>query len=169
MLRNTLFACLATVTLGWLAPVALAQPMVPGGGPQRPTFSPYLQLLNRGGSPALNYLGVVRPQQQLAQQLNQLQQQNIASQNFYNDALNQDLNDLANLLQPTGNVAVFNNTGNYFNRYGSSFSSGVGGLGGGGMNRGGFNSMRPSFAGPRPSAGAGLGGFGGGLGGGLRR
>jgi len=71
-----------TITLG--AVLALASPVYaqfPLGGynpPQmqsRPPVSPYLNL-NRGGTqPGINYYGLVRPQQQTAQQLQNLQGQ----------------------------------------------------------------------------------------------
>ena len=72
---RTLLACAALLIA---STVAFAQPMPGGGvggGAQRPTFSPYLNLLNRGNNPGLIYLGIVRPQQQMQQQFNQLQQQ----------------------------------------------------------------------------------------------
>ena len=43
----------------------------------RPAVSPYLNLF-RGGSPALNYYDLVRPQQEFASALQQLQQQQAA-------------------------------------------------------------------------------------------
>jgi hypothetical protein len=47
----------------------------PGAYPTvRPTFSPYLNLL-RGGSPTLNYYGLVRPEVDFRNSLGQLQQQ----------------------------------------------------------------------------------------------
>lgn len=148
--------------------VARAQPMPSTGSPQRPVFSPYLNLLNGGSSPALNYFGLVLPQQQFQQQAGQLQQQlNTANTDFQSlQTQNQQLaGGLINLFLPaTGNVATFNNTGNYFNRVGGG---GLGGISAGGGNRaGGFNrpggagGAQPSFARPaatRPTAGGGLG------------
>lgn len=134
----------------------LAQPVPPGGVPQRPTFSPYLNLLNRGAGPAVNYFGMVRPQQQFQQQAGLLQQQlNTANTEFQSLQLqNQQLaTGLINVFLPqTGNVAVFNNTGNYFNRIGG----GAGGttFGGGGSRPGG--GFQPSFARPGPTGGSGL-------------
>src|SRR5262249_237412 len=47
----------------------------PGGAPAvRPPFSPYLNLLRQNSSPAVNYFGLVRPQQQFAGSLQGLQQ-----------------------------------------------------------------------------------------------
>src|SRR5262245_33245992 len=52
------------------APGSIGQPPFTS----RPTVSPYLNLLRRGGSPALNYYTLVRPQNQFYQSLQQLQQ-----------------------------------------------------------------------------------------------
>jgi hypothetical protein len=157
---------LAFALLGLATGLADAQPLPGNGsGARRPTTSPYLGLLANTGSPALNYMAFVRPQQQLQQQMGEIQQQNILGNRAFDQALNQDLNTISQLLTPTGNVSVFNNTGNYFNRYGSSFgrSGGSGGsFGGAGMNRGSFGggggSSRSSSSGAR-----GLGGIGGGI------
>ena len=131
------------IALAGELPTASAQPQVPGGGISRPTFSPYLNLLggNGGRSPALNYLGIVRPQIQLNQQFGQLQQQ-LTNQN---QAINQAIQASdESFLPPTGNVSVFNSTGGYFNRI-------PGVSAGGGSSAGGFS--RPLGA---------LGGAGGG-------
>lgn len=157
---------LALALLGLAIGVADAQP-IPGNGAgvRRPTTSPYLGLLANTGSPALNYAAIVRPQQQLQQQMGVMQQQNILGNRAYDQALNQDLNTISQLLSPTGNVAVFNNTGNYFNRYGSSFGrsgGGGGSFGGGGMNRGSFGGGG-GFNRPSSSGASGLGGIGGGI------
>jgi len=138
--------------------------------PLRPAFSPYLNLLNGGSSPALNYFGLVLPQQQFQQQAGQLQQQlNTANSDFQSlQTQNQQLaGGLINLFLPaTGNVATFNNTGNYFNRVSGSGLGGVSAGGGGGNRAGGFNrpggagGAQPSFARPattRPAGGGGLG------------
>lgn len=135
---------------------AFAQPLPPSGPIQRPVISPYLNLLNGSGSPALNYFGLVLPQQQLAQQFGQLQQQATQTNLAVNQALAQDASALNSILAPTGTVAAFNSTGNYFNRYGNSFGSF--GSSSGGMNRGGLGAssaiQRPSYAG-----GSGIGGI----------
>jgi hypothetical protein len=143
-----------------------AQPAPPSGPVQRPTFSPYLNLLNRGGSPALNYLGIVRPQQQFAQQFGQLQQQANQTNMALNQAITQEATVLNELLAPTGNVATFNNTGGYFNRFGgaASFGGSTVGLGRSGGLGGASALQRPSFAG-----GSGAGGLGRPSAGGLRR
>ena len=114
---------------------ASAQPQVPrGGAAQRPTYSPYLNLLGGGfsGNAGLNYLGYVRPQMQLNQQFNQLQQQLTTQNQNIDDAIHQT----QDLLLPTGNVSVFNSTAGYFNRVpGVTSGGGIGGLSGSGFSR----------------------------------
>ncbi len=149
------------------ATVASAQPMPGGGGAaQRPTFSPYLNLLNRGGNPGLNYLGIVRPQQQMQQQFNQLQQQTNQQLQSLGQSYDSQLDALSGAFLPaTGNVAVFNSAPGYFGRipFGSgvySPSGGGGGLGGGGMGRFGGSAgamgamQRPGFSGGGAGGGA---------------
>jgi hypothetical protein len=62
------------LTLALAASMAQAQPVVQPTAPNYtpPVLNPYLNLL-RGGNPAINYLGLVRPQMQQAQQLQMLQ------------------------------------------------------------------------------------------------
>ncbi len=140
-----------------------AQPMpggAGGGGAQRPTFSPYLNLLNRGNNPGLNYLGIVRPQQQMQQQFNQLQQQTNQQLQSLGQSYDSQLDSLSGALLPaTGNVSVFNSAAGYFGRipFGSGIynpnGGGGGGFGGSGTSRfgGGSGAMgamqRPGFAG----------------------
>jgi hypothetical protein len=115
-------------------------------------------------------MAFVRPQQQIQQQMGMMEQQNVLANRAFDQAINQDLNTISQLLTPTGNVATFNNKGNYFNRFGSSFGSiGGGSTGGFGSGAGGMN--RGSFGGAftRPSSGGGMGAAMGGLGGGIRR
>jgi len=149
------------------APVLFAQPM-PGVGPaQRPSFSPYLNLLNTGNNPGLNYLGIVRPQMQLQQQFNQLQQQTNQQTAALGQAYDSQLGALANaFLPPTGNVSTFGNLGGYFGRIPMGNNAGGYGSRFGGVGGALSNLQRPGFAG-------GGGGAGGGArapaGGGLRR
>ena len=144
------FGCLL-VTVS-LVGAATAQPQPPGGGAglggSRPTFSPYLNLVGRG-NPAINYLGIVRPQLQAQQQFGQLQQQanaNSAGLQTLNSglAVGADPNSLQ-----TGVVARFNNTSPYFNRHPIT--------GSGGSVGGGFR--------PTQLAAGGVGGIGQGAGG----
>lgn len=150
---------LAAFAVLLLASAAFAQPQPPVGPALRPTFSPYLNLLNRGNNPGLNYLGIVRPQQQMQQQFNQLQQQQNQQFAALGQAYDAQLDTLANAFLPaTGNVAVFGNTGGYFGRIpvGNGTSGGFGGsrFGGTGSFSGAANLNRPSFAG---GTGGGLG------------
>lgn len=145
----------ATVLLS--APVLFAQPMPGVGAAQRPTFSPYLNLLNRGNNPGLNYLGIVRPQQQMQQQFNQLQQQTNQQLLSLGQAYDGQLDALAGaILPPTGNVSTFGNLGGYFGRI--PMGNGVGGFGGtsrfGGMGGAVPNMQRPGFAGGGGGGGA---------------
>lgn len=143
-----------------LAAPLFAQPQPPVGPAQRPAFSPYLNLLNRGNNPGLNYLGIVRPQQQMQQQFNQLQQQTNQQFAALGQAYDSQLDTLTGaLLPPTGNVSTFGNLGGYFGRIPTGSAGGGGGFGG--SRVGGFGSFggaanlsRPSFAG---GSGAGLG------------
>jgi hypothetical protein len=48
------------------------------GGPPRPALSPYLNLLRPSTLPAINYYGLVRPQQQVQASLQSLQAQTTA-------------------------------------------------------------------------------------------
>ncbi len=145
----------AFVPIFLVASFAPAQPMPPGGPVQRPTFSPYLSLLSNTGSPALNYFGLVRPQQQMAQQFGQLQAQQQQTAALVNQAIGQEAAVLNEILAPTGNVATFNNTGNYFNRFGGQ-NAAFGRTSAASFGQpGGANILqRPSFAG-----GSGAGGL----------
>ena len=88
-MKRLLFAAVVLVFAGLASelPRASAQPQAPGGGGSGPRFSPYLGLLSGNRSPGLNYLGVVRPQQQLNQQFGQLQQQLTMQNQSLNEAL----------------------------------------------------------------------------------
>jgi hypothetical protein len=90
------FSWLAVLVSGTFVNFALAQaPVVqPTIGPYvrpsvspyyRPAFSPYLNL-GRGGNPAVNYYGLVRPQQQFATSIQQLRE---ADTTLFNSAASQ--------------------------------------------------------------------------------
>jgi hypothetical protein len=100
-----LYRCpVALFALLVFSPAADAQPPAP---PSTPPNSPYLNLLRRGASPAVNYYGLVRPEQNLRQSLQGLQaatasnEQSIADLNTGGPA-------------PTGANAQFFNHGRYF-------------------------------------------------------
>lgn len=103
-------AILILAALGGVNPLP-AQPPVPGGlgGTRPPALSPYLNLARQGGSPGLNYYGLVRPQQQFQQSVLDLRGAVNANQqiigNFQNDP---------NGLSPTGHGSGFMNYNSYF-------------------------------------------------------
>ncbi|HEY2785843.1 MAG TPA: hypothetical protein VGJ05_12815 [Fimbriiglobus sp.] len=149
------FAAVAAVVLGSTA-LANAQPQLPVTQ-SRPVFSPYLNLLRNGGSPALNYFGIVRPEQQFAQQQFQFRQQ-LQQTNQAVQAVNQAVIAGGDPNIPeTGHAAVFNNTLHYFG--GQPGASG----GGGGSN---FQSAGRSL--PKPGT-ANPGRYGGTAGNGIPR
>lgn len=159
MTRANLFqlSVLITAVLTW-SPSATAQ----FGGSQpgsSPTYSPYLNLL-RGGNTGVgqNYFGLVRPQQEFAQQ---------------NQALGQGLQSLQmqgmqggnqpfqggygySQLGATGHPVIFNSFGN------GQFSGGYTGVGGGGFGGGGGGFNGGGFNGGQFGGGGMGGGFGGG-------
>src|SRR5262245_2399192 len=101
-----------------------AQPpgFAPGGIGQppftsRPTVSPYLNLLRRGGSPALNYYTLVRPQNQFYQSLNQLQQE-VGTNAQGLSALEQTTT--GRTMSPTGHATGFMTQAAYFMNLGGT-------------------------------------------------
>jgi len=107
-MKKSLWTVIAS--LGVLACVAVSpahaqfQPQTNPAG--RPAVSPFLNLL-RGGNPAVNYYGLVRPQLQTQATLQQLQQQLALNQLGLNTAENQP--DLT-----TGHAARFGNFSHYY-------------------------------------------------------
>ncbi len=90
-----------------------AQQPAPGvPAPARPVFSPYLNLLRRDASPAINYYGIVRPQINTMNAL-QMQQQQISTI-ARQETQNQGAGAAAADLPVTGQPAYFLNTGGYF-------------------------------------------------------
>ena len=161
-MRSSAKFCLPVALAALLAGAAAAQPQPSAGPVGRPAFSPYLNLLNNGSSPALNYLGYVRPQQQQAQQLNQLSQQYNQSTNALQNSLSELQQGIDPNVRSTGYVASFNNTRGYFSRNPINGGGGLKSGGGGGVGSGGgFNTMN------RGGGGFGGGGFGGGGAGGM--
>ena len=85
---------------------AQAQYVRPAVSPYaRPAVSPYLNLL-RSGNPAVNYYGLVRPQQDTISSLQQLQQQADYGQGLGGDN--------TATLPTTGHAARFGNYSHYF-------------------------------------------------------
>ncbi|MGL6075093.1 MAG: hypothetical protein ACRC8S_13115 [Fimbriiglobus sp.] len=155
--RKLTFTLIALLGLSF---VAQAQP--PGAPAPRPSVSPYLNLVNRGNNPALNYLSIVRPQQQMAQQFNQLNQQYRQSINGLQNSIDQLGQEQNQSFNPfTGHAAVFNSTYGYFSRHPVSGTMAGGGGGGMGMG-GGFGGGARSFGGGAMMGGGGamMGGMG---------
>lgn len=120
------------------------------GGVSRPTTSPYLNLLGRG-NPAINYFGIVRPQQQF---------QNLISGGLSGPGIGQseDPTD-PELRRGTGHPATFDNLSHYyFNNPAVPTQRGVGGMGGrvGGMAAG-MMGMPAGQAGMMPGGAMGRG------------
>ena len=133
-----------------------AQPPVPGaglGGAPRPPFSPYLNLNRQGGNSALNYYGLVRPQTQFQQSIQNLQGAVGANQQSIG---NLQTDSLGMAQSPTGHAAGFMTYSGYFlNNQGF-------GAAGGQQNR--FTNQNTRT--PQPGSGINPGG---GPGGGIRR
>jgi hypothetical protein len=132
----------------------------PGSVPiTQPTFSPYLNLLRRDNSAALNYYGLVRPEIEFRNSLLGLQQQVTLNRM----ALNQEI-DPATGLPATGHTAYFLNLGGYFlnlgggtagsgtRSFGGTGAAGFGGVGATGLAGGQVG--QPSLT--RPASGAAI-------------
>jgi hypothetical protein len=91
------------MALGLSASAAQAQS--PIGAPP-PPYSPYLNLLRPGANPALNYYGLVRPQQDFARTMQSIQGQLLNTQQSIADQASGDL--------ATGHPTYFMNYGGYF-------------------------------------------------------
>jgi hypothetical protein len=82
-MRHHIVAAIASVGVVGLMATGLARaqaprpilPQSPSALPSNPAVSPYLNLLRSGSSPAVNYYGIVRPQQQYNAALTSLEQQ----------------------------------------------------------------------------------------------
>lgn len=137
------------------ADVLFAQPL-PGalGQPSRPAFSPYLNLNRPGGSPALNYYGLVQPQTQFRQSVQNLQGAVNSNQQMIGN-LQGDTNEPT----ATGHGFGFMNSGGYFMTTGQ-MNTNQGGAGtqrrfGSGQM---FRAPSPGVSGPTPGASYGGGG-----------
>jgi hypothetical protein len=105
MNRQLVFLALIVMATVLSPSVADAQPPLPGTA--RPTFSPFLNLARQGGTPALNYYGLVRPEMQFNQSLQNLQGAIGTNQ--------QAIGDLqAGGVPATGHATQFLNYGGYF-------------------------------------------------------
>jgi hypothetical protein len=108
-LTRSLVPVLVVLSLGLVAPSARAQAPTP---PRTagPAVSPYLNLLRRGSDPAINYYGLVRPQVDFRNSIQNLQQQ-VSAQ-----AAGTGLEGQAAGLPPTGHAVQFMSYGGYFGR-----------------------------------------------------
>lgn len=118
-LLGSAIAVIATLSLA--AGDLSAQPPVPGGGQfsRPPAFSPYLNLLRSGGSPALNYFGLVRPEMQFRQAI-----QTLNADVSQNRQLIGNMDPTGSGLPFTGHPTQFMNLGGYFMNSGSNAASG---------------------------------------------
>jgi hypothetical protein len=89
-------------------------------GVRQPAFSPYLNLLRPGGTPALNYYGLVRPEQQFRQSIQTLQTGVAANQQALGAIQTGGVG-----LPATGHPTQFLNYGGYFLNNGPSLGRGV--------------------------------------------
>jgi hypothetical protein len=105
-------AILACLTIG--VGTVHAQPPGPGSYTRPPAFSPYLNL-NRGGSPAINYYGLVRPEVQFRQSLLHLSNDVAANQQALGSG-NPGFNDMPF----TGHPTQFMNLSGYFMNNGTA-------------------------------------------------
>ena len=121
--------CACGVLLGLAGGVGAQPPgVVPGG----PAFSPYLNLLRNNNPAYLNYYGLVRPQLEFRNSIQNLQQQSINTQS--------EISGLIDTTFPaTGHRTTFLNTGGYF-------------LSGSGTSRPGVNSKFNSQGSYQPPA-----------------
>ena len=133
-----------------------AQPQRPGGfGPppppggafnsRPPAFSPYLNLLRGGGSTTLNYYGLVRPELQFRQSL-----QNLSADVAMNQQMIGNIDSALMGLPSTGHPTQFMNLGGYFMNSGGGMGASI--LGAGNPRYGG-GSM--NLAGPTAQGGMG--------------
>jgi|GEM_PF-1872543 len=97
-----------------LAAPVTAQPQPPVVA-RPPSFSPYLNLLRGGINPAINYYGLVRPQQFFQQQTLSLQQQVLQNNLALQSLGTVTLAAQQPLLPLTGHPVVFNSHPGYFN------------------------------------------------------
>ncbi|MCI0642407.1 MAG: hypothetical protein L0Y72_18040 [Gemmataceae bacterium] len=82
---------------------------------RKPTVSPYLNLARRGGNPAINYYGLVKPELAFRGAIQQLQQDARAT-----DQTISELQEAPEQLPATGHAAGFQNHLKYFGNLGSA-------------------------------------------------
>lgn len=111
----TRFRLLLTLAAGSL--LLLASPLVAQGPgpitPRRPSVSPYLNLL-RGGNAAVNYYGIVRPQNEFRAAGNVFANNTQRMQSQLNQQSRALEQSEISQLRPTGHTASFNTHARYF-------------------------------------------------------
>ena len=126
MTRTMSLAVVGTLAAVLLEP-GLAFAQRPAGPPRTtsPTVSPYLNLVRRGTIPAVNYYGLVRPEQEMRRNLQSMQRQVYQNRS--------DLDAMAVGADPgmpvTGKAAMFLNTSGYFMTFSPAGGSGFGTFG----------------------------------------
>jgi hypothetical protein len=107
---NGLLTLVVLVGFGALEVVAQNLPTQPTGQPPyRPPVSPYINLLRRGGNPAINYYGLVRPQIEFSREIRRLDQ-DLATRGQQGRQFDEESG-----LPTTGHAASFMNYSHYFN------------------------------------------------------
>ena len=120
-------------------PRGFAPPPPPGGAynSRPPAFSPYLNLLRGGGSSTLNYYGLVRPETQFRQSL-----QNLSGDVAMNQQMIGNIDSALMGLPSTGHPTQFMNLGGYFMNSGGGMGASI--LGGpASRSGGGTMNLRP--------------------------
>ncbi len=136
-------------------PVQAQAPRPFGPATRSPSFSPYLNLLRQGNSAGVNYYGLVRPQIQAQNSLNNLQGQLFDNRR----AIEEQSAQMNAALPATGDKTVtFLNTGGYFMNMSPQGGAGIGGGGGasfgslgGAAPQGGFGNAQSAPGSRRPS------------------
>jgi hypothetical protein len=126
---------------------------------QRPVVSPYINLNRQGSSPGVNYYGIVRPELNYQNSINQLQVQQAATEQQLQSAQQQQAAGLPVTGHPTGFQTHhrFFRTSGARGGAGSGFSSqgypggSPGGAAGGGYSAPGVGGSGASFGGRTPS------------------
>jgi hypothetical protein len=103
------------VALGLSVTASDARAQAPGAPP--PPYSPYLNLVRPGVNPAINYYGLVRPQQDFARSMQVIQGQLLNTQQAIADQASGDLT--------TGHPTFFMNSGGYFMNMGPGLAGGA--------------------------------------------
>jgi hypothetical protein len=137
-----LIICGANVQAQPPRPGGFAPPPPPGGAyySRPPAFSPYLNLLRGGGSSALNYYGLVRPEMQFRQSIQNLSGDVATNQQMVDSLGAQMIGQSA-----TGHPTQFMNLGGYFMNSGGGMGASI--LGAGNPQGGTLNLTRPNSLG----------------------